>query len=118
MQTHNTVDEYIAGQPREIRGILEKVRAVIRETAPEAAEKISYGMPAYAQNGILVYFGAQKRHLGFYPTGEGMEAFKDSFAGYKTSKGAVQFPYDKPIPYGLITDIVKYRVLHNVQKSK
>jgi uncharacterized protein YdhG (YjbR/CyaY superfamily) len=86
---------------------------VIKESAPEAQEKISYGMPAFHQNGSLVWFAAHKRHIGFYPTGSGIEAFQEELAGYKVSKGTLQFPLDQPMPYDLIRKIVKYRVEEN-----
>jgi uncharacterized protein YdhG (YjbR/CyaY superfamily) len=111
-----TIDEYIAGCPAEAQPILQKIRATIREAAPAAVEKISYQMPAFDQDGVLVYFGLHTRHVGFYPTGEGMEAFKEELGRYKTSKGAAQFPLDQPIPYELITRIVKHRLVVN-QKS-
>ena len=90
----------------------------IREAAPQATERISYGMPCLYLNGNLVYFGAGKNHIGFYPTPAGIEAFKEEFAGYKWSKGAVQFPLDKPIPYELITRIVQFRVGQNLAKGE
>jgi uncharacterized protein YdhG (YjbR/CyaY superfamily) len=108
-----SIDEYIARYPEDLQKILNQIRAVIHETAPQAVEKISYSMPAFFQNGILVYFAAFKNHIGFYPTGSGIEAFKDELSGYKWSKGAVQFPLDQPIPFDLIRRIVKYRVEQN-----
>jgi uncharacterized protein YdhG (YjbR/CyaY superfamily) len=112
-----TVDEYISQFPEDVQSILLKIRAAIRESAPEAVEKISYQMPAFHQNGVLVWFAAHKHHIGFYPTGSGIEAFKEELAGYKSSKGAVQFPLDKPIPYELIGEIVKFRVAQNLKKK-
>lgn len=113
----NAVDAYIAKETPETRVILERVRAIIKECAPGAVEKISYGMPAYFLNSILLYFGACKNHLGIYPTADGMEAFRDKLTGYKISKGAVQFPYGKPIPYELIKEIVEYRVGKNAERG-
>ncbi|MFZ5942215.1 MAG: iron chaperone [Bacteroidota bacterium] len=110
MNTAATVEEYIAGFPEEIRVILETIRTVIRKNAPTAVEGISYGMPAYRQHAVLVYFAAQKKHLGFYPTGSGVAGFADRLGAYKTSKGAIQFPYDKPIPLELIAEMVRFRV--------
>ncbi len=109
-------DEDIARQPASVQAILNKIRAVIKETAPQAQEKISYQMPAFFQNGPLVYFGASKNHIGFYPTGEGIAAFKDEIGAYKSSKGAIQFPLDQPIPYDLIRKIVLHRLAANQQK--
>lgn len=117
MQAHASVAEYIAAQPKDRQAILKKVRAAIRKAAPKAEEGISYGMPAYKQDGPLVYFAAMKHHLGFYPTGKGVEAFAIAFAKYKGSKGAVQFPWDQPIPYDLIARVVKHRISANRAKA-
>lgn len=111
-----TVDEYILNFPPDVQKVLNKMRSVIKKAAPKAVEKISYQMPGYHLNGTLVWFGAHAHHIGFYPTGEGVEAFKKELSGYKLSKGAVQFPLDEPIPYTLITKIVKYRVAQNLKK--
>jgi uncharacterized protein YdhG (YjbR/CyaY superfamily) len=113
-----TIDEYIAQCPVDVQPVLQKLRTVIKEAAPQALEKISYQMPAFYQNGNLVYFGLHSHHIGFYPTGEGIEAFKDELAGYKTSKGAVQFPLERPIPYDLVTRIVRHRVEVSLNKGK
>src|SRR5512143_3321014 len=112
----STVEEYIGRFPADVQRILQKVRATIRKAAPKAEERISYGMPGYFQNGQLVWFGGHPRHIGFYPTGEGIAAFEQELAAYKTSKGAVQFPLDRPIPYALITKMVKARVRANTSK--
>ena len=111
-----TIDEYIAQYPEDVQAIMTRIRAVIKESAPEAVEKISYQMPAFSDHGTLVWFGAFKHHIGFYPTGSGIEAFQEELSGYKQSKGAVQFPLDKPIPYDLIGKIVKYRLTENRKK--
>jgi uncharacterized protein YdhG (YjbR/CyaY superfamily) len=111
-----TIDEYIAQCQPEVRPVLEKIRATVKEEAPQAVEKISYGMPGFYQNGMLVWFAAHERHIGFYPTGEAIEAFKDEIGGYKWSKGAVQFPLDQAIPYDLVRRIVRYRVEQNAKK--
>ena len=109
-----SIDEYISQFPVEIQEILEGLRKVIKETAPAAAEKISYKMPAFTYNGkILVYFAAFKNHIGFYPTPSGIEAFKGELSNYKWSKGAVQFPINEPLPYDLIKEIVKFKVSEN-----
>ena len=109
-------DEYIAQFPKEMQSILQKVRAVIKESAPGAVEKISYAMPGFYLNGMLVWFAGHNTYIGFYPTGEGIEAFKDELTAYKFSKGAVQFPLDQPMPYDLIRRMVKYRVERNTKK--
>jgi len=113
-----TVDEFIIQQPVSIRERLEKLRTIIKKAAPKSEELISYQMPAYKQNGILVYFGAFKNHIGFFPTASGIEAFRHELTDYKTSKGTIQFPNDKPIPIDLITKIVKFRVKENEQRLK
>jgi uncharacterized protein YdhG (YjbR/CyaY superfamily) len=112
----NNIDEYIAQSPQDVQPILNKIRAVIKESAPESVERISYQMPAFYQKGNLVWFGVHTHHIGFYPTAEGIEAFKDELSAYKSSKGAVQFPLDQPIPYELISRIVKHRVAQNTKK--
>ena len=113
-----TIDEYISQFPEDVQHILVKIRAVIRDSAPKAVEKISYQMPGFYLNGMLVWFAAHTHHIGFYPTGSGIEAFKEELSGYKGSKGAVQFPLDKPIPYELIGKIVEFRVAENLKKRK
>jgi uncharacterized protein YdhG (YjbR/CyaY superfamily) len=112
-----TIDEYIAQVPEDVQPVLNKIRAVIKESAPGATERISYQMPAFYLNGNLVYFGAHPHHIGFYPTGSGIEAFKEELSGYKWSKGAVQFPLDQPIPYDLISRITRFRVAENLKKA-
>lgn len=113
---YKTIDEYIAAFPPDVREKLEKLRKVIKEAAPGAEEKISYQMPAFYLHGVLVYFAAYKKHIGFYPTPAGIEAFKRELSEYKGSKGAVQFPLDKPLPYDLIKRIVEFRVAGNSKK--
>ena len=112
-----SIDDYIDQFPEDVKAILQQVRKVISESAPGATEKISYGMPGFSQNGMLVWFGGHTNHIGFYPTGEGIEVFKNELSAYKTSKGAVQFPLDQPIPYDLIRKIVKHRVESNLMKK-
>jgi len=111
------VNEYISGFPPEVREKLEEIRAIIRKAAPEAKEVISYSMPAVRQNGILVYYAAYTGHIGFYPTASGIENFKSEFSEYKSSKGAVQFPLNKPLPADLITRIVKFRLKETSSKK-
>ena len=109
-QTYNTIDEYIAQYPEETQEILQKVCMTIRENTLDATEKISYGMPCFWHGENLIYFAAMKNHLGIYPTADGMAAFADRLTEYKTSKGAVQFPWNRPIPYALIAEMAAYRV--------
>jgi uncharacterized protein YdhG (YjbR/CyaY superfamily) len=112
------VDGYIAGFPVEIQKRLEQIRATIRKAAPGAEEVISYGMPAFRAKRILVYFAGYIEHIGFYPTSSGIINFKDELSGYKTAKGSVQFPHDRPIPLRLIAEIVKFRVEENLINKK
>ena len=106
-----TIDEYIAGFPVEVQHILESLRAAIRETAPETVETIAYQMPTFRLKGKnLVHFAAYKHHIGFYPTPSPIEYFAQDLARYKTSKGAIQFPIEQPLPFDLIRRIVAYRV--------
>jgi uncharacterized protein YdhG (YjbR/CyaY superfamily) len=117
-QTIGTIDEYIAAFPVEVQKKLQEMRAAIKAAAPKASEKISYQMPTFVLNGNLVHFAAFKNHLGFYPVPTGIEKFKKELSAYKTSKGAVQFPLDKPLPLALIRRIVKFRVAENLQKAE
>ena len=113
-----TIDEYISKFPPDIQAILSKLRQVIRESAPNAEEKISYQMPTFALHGNLVHFAAFKHHIGFYPAPSGIEAFKDELSRYKGAKGSVQFPINEPLPYELIGKIVKFRVAENIKKAE
>jgi uncharacterized protein YdhG (YjbR/CyaY superfamily) len=113
----NAIDLYIAQFPKDAQIRLEEIRTIIRKAAPKAEEVISYGMPAYKMNSVLVYFAGYKTHVGFYPTGEGIKAFEDQFTDYKWSKGAVQFPLDKKFPVKLITAMVKYRLKSDAEKA-
>lgn len=110
-----TIDEYIKQFPFEIQEKLQKVRATIRSVAPDATEAISYQMPTFKLNGNLVHFAAFKKHVGFFPTASGMAAFENELEGYVHSKGSIQFPFDKPIPFSLIKRITKYRVVENTK---
>lgn len=116
--TFNTVDEYILQFPNEVQGILQELRRLVKDTAPEAEEKISYQMPTYYLYGNLVHFAAYKNHIGFYPAPTGIEAFKDELSNYKGAKGSVQFPISKPIPFDLIKKIVEFRVIENKNKAE
>ena len=114
----NSIDEYIGLYPSEVQDILTTLRKVIKESAPEATEKISYQMPTFAMHGNLVHFAAYKKHIGFYPAASGVAAFTDKLVEYKTSKGAIQFPIDKPLPYELIREIVQFRVDENMKRAE
>jgi uncharacterized protein YdhG (YjbR/CyaY superfamily) len=115
--TTNPVDAYIAGFPESTQALLQQIRETIKAAAPGAEEVISYQMPAYKLNGMLVYFAGYDKHVGFYPTASGIDAFKQEFSRYKWSKGAVQFPLDEPLPLDLITRIVKFKVRENLEKA-
>lgn len=110
-----TIDEYIAQFSPDIQGRLESLRNAIREAAPEANEKISWRMPTFTLNGNLVHFAAHKNHIGFYPGPSGIEFFSEKLSEYKNSKGAVQFPNNKPLPFDLIKEIVFFRVSENIK---
>jgi len=115
--TASNVDEYISSKSANVRAILKKIRQTIKTAAPEAEEVISYNMPAYKYNGMLVFFAAFKNHIGFYPAPRGIEAFKKELSAYKGAKGSVQFPLDKPLPFSLISKIVKFRMKENKKKA-
>lgn len=118
MKKAKTVDEYISGFPIETQMLLEKVRATIKKAAPKAEEVISYSIAGYKMNGMLVWFAGFSKHIGFYPGVSGIANFKKELSVYKSAKGSVQFPLDKPMPLGLITKIVKFKVGENLQKVK
>jgi uncharacterized protein YdhG (YjbR/CyaY superfamily) len=105
-----TIDEYIAEQSHEVQPLLQKIRETIRAAAPDAAEKISWNMPTFWQQENLIHFAANQKHIGIYPGGEAVGVFAERLVGYKTSKGAIQFPLNKPIDYELIADIVRWRL--------
>lgn len=112
-------DEYISLFPKETQALLKQMRATIKEAAPDAEEAIKYQMPTFVLKGInLVHFAAFKNHIGFYPVPTGIEKFKKELCVYKTSKGAVQFPLDRPLPLALIRKIVKFRVAENLKKAE
>jgi len=113
-----TIDGYISSFPKNVRDTLEELRRVIRELAPEAEETIDYGIPTFKLNGNLVHFAAFKNHIGFYPTPSAIEAFKKELAPYNQAKGSVQFPLDKPIPFDVVKEIVKFRVKENQAKKR
>lgn len=107
------IDEYIATFPENVQKILYKLREIIRESAPEAEEAISYGMPTFKLNGNLVHFAAYKNHIGFYPIPSAIIAFKEELSSYKQAKGSVQFPIDETIPFDIVKRIVEFRVKEN-----
>jgi uncharacterized protein YdhG (YjbR/CyaY superfamily) len=111
------IDNYISAFPTSVQKRLKAMRAAIRKAAPGALEKLSYKMPAYTYKGMLLYFAAHSNHIGFYPFTTAMEAFREELSEYKTGKGSVQFPHDKPLSLELISEIVKFRVLENLAKA-
>lgn len=113
MKTHGapvTFDEYNAGFPAGVQRILEEIRRIVHSAAPDAAEAIKYRIPTFVLGGNLIHFAAFNRHIGFYPTPSGLEAFKDELSGYHCAKGSIQFPLDRPVPFSLIRRIVEFRV--------
>jgi len=118
MKKPSNFKEYCSDFPPEVQKLLQKMHTVILKSAPGAEEVISYGMPAFKQNGMLVWFAAHSKHIGFYPRISGMEAFKSELSKYKHAKGSVQFPFDMPLPVGLIARIVKFRAKENLEKIK
>ena len=111
MEKPNNTDEYIAAFPENVQQVLKQLRETIREAAPQAEEAFSYNIPTYKIRGKnLVHFGGHKKHIGFYPTPSGIDAFKDELSKYKSAKGSVQFPLNEPFPYDLVSRIVRFRV--------
>ncbi len=117
MLTYTTINEYIASFPKETQELLTQMRKTIQKAAPEATESIKYGMPTFELKGNLVHFSANKSHIGFYPAPSGLQAFEKEISNYKNSKGAVQFPYDKPLPLELVSKITQFRVTENLEKA-
>lgn len=115
MKTFHTVDEYLSALPKASKDKIEVLRQMIREAAPEAEEVISYNIPAFKWNGMLVWYAAFKKHIGFYPKASAIAALKHKLTLYKTSKGAIQFPIEEPIPEKLVREIVRFRVKENKQ---
>jgi uncharacterized protein YdhG (YjbR/CyaY superfamily) len=118
MKKPKDTDEYIAGFPASTQKLLKQVRTTIQKAAPKAEELISYGMPAYKLNGMLVFFAGYKNHIGFYATPTGHKKFAKQLSVYKQGRGSVQFPTDQPMPLKLISDIVKFRVNENLEREK
>ncbi len=116
--TPRSIDDYISRFPGKVKGILKRIRTTIRKAAPEAEERISYQIPAFFLEGFLVYFAAFKKHIGFYPMTTAIAKFKKELSAYKGAKGSVQFPLDKPIPYALISRMVKFRVKENLEEAE
>jgi uncharacterized protein YdhG (YjbR/CyaY superfamily) len=112
------MDSYIAPFPAPVQAILQQIRETNRKAAPGAGETINYGIPTFTMNGNLVHFAAFKKHIGFYPTPSAIDAFKKELSVYEGAKGSVQFPLDKPIPFSLITKIVRFRVRENQAKTR
>lgn len=111
------IDEYISAFPADVQKKLRKIRVTIKKAAPRAKESISYSIPAFKQDGVLVYFAAFKNHISVYPAPRGAQEFRKEMAAYEGGKGTVQFPLDKPIPFELVTRIVKFRLKQNLEKS-
>ena len=118
MTHHDSVESYIATFPVETQKQLEQIRTIIKQTVPEAEEKISYDMPAYKLNGMLVYFAGYAKHIGFYPGAACIIAFQERLTSYKISKGTVQFPLNRPLPQELIAEMVRYRAVENLNARK
>jgi uncharacterized protein YdhG (YjbR/CyaY superfamily) len=114
----HSIDEYIMQFPAALQEKLQSLRCMIRASAPDAMEKISWQMPTFTLHGNLVHFAAHKNHIGFYPGASGIETFKDKLSEYKSSKGAVQFPMEMPLPSALIDEIVRFRVAENIRDAK
>ncbi len=112
-----TIDDYIQGFPADVKAILSELRSTIRQSAPQAVEKISYRIPTFHLNGNLVHFAAFERHIGFYPAPSGIARFRKELARYKSAKGSVQFPLDEPLPIELIAAIVEFRVAENARQQ-
>jgi uncharacterized protein YdhG (YjbR/CyaY superfamily) len=117
VKSFKTIDRYIASYPSDVQEKLSTIRHTVKEVAPQASEKLSYGMPYFSLNGRLVYFAAFKNHIGFYPMASGVANFKKELSSYHTSKGTIQFPLDKPLPLPLIRKIVEFRVQENLSKK-
>ncbi len=120
MEIHKieSIEAYIALFPHEVQAVLQKIRLIVKNAAPQATEAISYQMPTFKFNGNLLHFAAYKKHIGFYPTPSAIAHFKEAIQKYKWAKGSVQFPLDKPIPYDLIREITLFRVEEQLKKRK
>jgi len=116
-KTPRDIDDYISGFAPDVQRVLQRIRSTVRKAAPAAEEMISYQMPAFTQNGVLVYFAAFKTHIGLYPPVGGDAAIQKAVAPYAGEKGNLRFPLDEPIPYALITRIVKLRLRQSLAKA-
>jgi uncharacterized protein YdhG (YjbR/CyaY superfamily) len=110
MEQYTTVDDYLAAMPAETRAKLERLRRTVRQEAPDAVEKISYGIPTFVLHGNLVHYAGYENHIGFYPGSEAIRHFADRLEGFETGKSTVRFPLDRPLPLELVRDIVRFRV--------
>ena len=117
-KTPKNFDDYVDRLPEEVQRRLQKMRLTIKKAAPQAKETISYGIPAFTLNGLLVWFAAFKNHIGFYPRTSAIAAFKKELSAYKGAKGSVQFPNDEPLPLALVSRMVKFRVKENFSRKK
>jgi uncharacterized protein YdhG (YjbR/CyaY superfamily) len=115
MEKAKNVDEYIGRFPVEIQQLLDQVRSTIKNAAPNAVEMISYSMPGYKLNGMLVWFAGYSKHIGFYPGVNGISSFIKELSSYKSARGSVQFPHNQPLPLELIAEITKFRVIENLE---
>lgn len=113
----NTVDEYISTFRPEVQALLTQMRDTVKLAAPVAIEKISYGMPAYTTERMLVYYAAFKNHIGFFPGVAGVEKFRNRLDGYYLSKGTIRFPFGKPLPLELVAEITRFRLEENSLKA-
>ncbi|HEX6981692.1 MAG TPA: DUF1801 domain-containing protein [Balneolaceae bacterium] len=113
-----SIDEYISAFPEDVQEVLEQIRRIIQKAVPEAEEVISYQMPTFRLNGILVHFAAHKHHIGFYPTPSGITAFPEELPPYEPAKGSVKFPLNEPMPLDLKSDMVKFRAEENMTRMK
>jgi uncharacterized protein YdhG (YjbR/CyaY superfamily) len=118
MKKPSSFSEYLSAFPPKAQKYLKQMRALVKKNAPAAQEVISYGMPAFKQNGMLLYFAAHKNHIGLYPMASGIKHFEKELKNYQTSRGTVQFPFNKPLPAALIARIIRFRVKENVQKEE
>lgn len=114
----SNIDEYIEGFPRDVQVLLEKLRMTIRKAAPRAEEAIKYQIPTFVLNGNLVHFGAFKKHIGFYPASSGVRKFSRELSAFEGGKGTVRFPFDRPIPFSVVSRIVKFRVAENLERAE
>jgi uncharacterized protein YdhG (YjbR/CyaY superfamily) len=116
-KTPKNFADYVDRFPKDVQQLLRKMRLTIKKAAPQAKETISYGIPAFTLNGMLVWFAAFQSHIGFYPGASAIAAFKKELSAYKGAKGSVQFPFDEPLPLALVSRIVKFRVKQNLDKQ-